>query len=237
MSTTAVILAAGAGSRLGALGRCHSKAVVPVAGRPLIDWVIERLHTAGVKRLVVVGHAGDTEFGDWLALEHPAAKLVHQSERRGIADALRLALPAVPAAEPILACACDSLFDAADIAALIDLGRDHPDAAVVGVLEMGVEATASRSGVRVAGGRVVEIVEKPPPGSIDTPLVSMPLYWLPPGIARYLDQPPAGGESYISTALATFLAAGGTVLAFPVRRRLEITTAEDVARVERELGC
>lgn len=229
MAVTAVVLAAGAGSRLGELGRRHSKAMLPVAGKALVVWVIERLRAAGVERLVVVAHAADAELRSLAGAE--GAEVVSQHQRRGIADALRLALPSLPAAEPYLACACDSLFPAADIAAMVALGQGHPGAAVVGVLDMGDEATATRSAVRLEGERVVEIVEKPPPGTIAGGLVAMPLYWLPAAVAAHLCRPRADGEHYVSTALADFIAAGGTVLARRVGERLEITTAEDVAGV------
>ena len=233
--TTAVIPAAGAGSRLGDLGRRHSKAMLPVTGLPLIAWTIARLRTAGVNRLVVVGHSSDSELARYLAGEQRDATLVQQSERRGIADALRLALPSLAADEPYLACACDSIFAASDLAALIELGAANPAAAAIGVLEMGAQATVSRSGVRVEDGHVVEIVEKPAPGTMKTGLVSMPLYWLPPSFSRFLQTPARAGEHYVSTALAAFLADGGRVLASPVAYRLEITRAEDVAAVEAAL--
>jgi glucose-1-phosphate thymidylyltransferase len=184
--------------------------------------------------VVVVGHASDAALAA-LVEATANASLVVQSERRGIADALRLALPSLAGEPAYLACACDSLFDTTDLAALIATGAAHPGAAVVGVLAMGAAATASRSAVRVDGERVVEIVEKPPPGSIDTDLVSMPLYWLPSSFAPALAAPQPSGESYVSTALAAFLAAGGELLAFPVHRRLEITTPDDIEAVERAL--
>ncbi len=55
----AVILAAGAGRRLG--GR--PKALQNVCGRPLIEWALERLGAAGVGRALVVtgAHAGDLD--------------------------------------------------------------------------------------------------------------------------------------------------------------------------------
>jgi len=238
MGPQGVILAAGAGSRLGELGRRHSKAMVSVAGRPLIAWVIERVRAAGAVDLIAVGHPDDRELAEYLAACAPGrgARLVHQPERRGIADALRIALPHLRQATGFVASACDSLFEVDDIAALIRLGELHQPGAVVGVLEMGVEATASRSAVRLAGDAVVSLIEKPPPGTVDTPLVSMPLYWLTPAVTPYLDIQPRSGESYVSTALDRYLRDGGTVLAQRVRRRLEITTAEDIARVELALA-
>src|SRR5262249_49084484 len=91
---TAVILAAGAGTRLRGLGRRHSKAMLPIAGKPLIGWAIERLRAAQVDHLVVVVHLSDHELGAFVRAA--GGDLVQQAERRGIGDALRLALPSIP---------------------------------------------------------------------------------------------------------------------------------------------
>jgi NDP-sugar pyrophosphorylase family protein len=229
--TAGVILAAGAGTRLGELGRRYTKPMVPIAGRPLLDWVIARLRRAGVGRLVVVGHVSDAALATFLSTNHPDIAHVVQSERRGIADAVRLAFPLLAAEPAYVACACDSVFEAGDIGQLIALGQGHPEAAVIGVMAMGPAATASRSAVRVDGNRVRDSVEKPAPGSVASDLVALPLYWLPRGMRTAIETvPPIGAERYLSTALSGFIARGGTVLALPVSSRLEITTAEDVAR-------
>src|SRR5512143_2959503 len=112
MSVPGIILAAGAGSRLGALGQRYSKPMVPVAGRPLIDWVIERLEAGGVGSLVVVRHADDAALEAHLRADWPRAAIAVQGQRLGIADALCRALPLLGAADAYLACACDSLFAA-----------------------------------------------------------------------------------------------------------------------------
>ena len=55
-SWPALVLAAGFGTRLGALGRLRAKATVPVAGRPMIVRILERLAAVGVTRVVVNLH-------------------------------------------------------------------------------------------------------------------------------------------------------------------------------------
>jgi MurNAc alpha-1-phosphate uridylyltransferase len=53
---TAMVLAAGFGKRLRPLTEETPKPLVKVAGRPLIDWVLDRLAEGGVKRAVVNTH-------------------------------------------------------------------------------------------------------------------------------------------------------------------------------------
>jgi len=233
--TTAIILAAGAGKRLGMPGSSTSKAMVPLLGRPLVHWVWQRLRDAGAGRVIVVAHRDDSHLQDFLTQLDPEISVVLQTERRGIADAV-LQAQAEVGDEAYLACACDSLFEPADIRSVIDAGRSSPAAAVVAVQEMGVEATATRSAAEARDGVVVRLLEKPPRGATTSPLVALPLYWLPSLIEPYLrEAAPVGGERHVSTALNQFIAAGGLVRAIAVDHRIEITTADDIARAEREL--
>ncbi len=55
-TTTAMILAAGRGERLRPLTDTTPKPLLPVGGRPLIVWHLEKLATAGFRR-VVINHA------------------------------------------------------------------------------------------------------------------------------------------------------------------------------------
>lgn len=56
MPETAMVLAAGFGTRLRPLTETTPKAMVKVLGRPMIDVVLDRLQAAGVKRVVVNLH-------------------------------------------------------------------------------------------------------------------------------------------------------------------------------------
>ena len=57
---TAMILAAGKGSRMGPLGENRPKALLEVAGKPLIQHHIEKLIKVGFNRIVInVSHLGN----------------------------------------------------------------------------------------------------------------------------------------------------------------------------------
>jgi NDP-sugar pyrophosphorylase family protein len=96
------VLAGGLGLRLRELtGTQLPKAMVPVLGRPFVDWKLETLAAAGVTDVVLlVGHSGDhirdhVGNGDRFGL---AVTYVEDGpELRGTGGALLHALPALPA--------------------------------------------------------------------------------------------------------------------------------------------
>ncbi len=70
--TTAMILAAGLGTRMRPLTDQRPKVLVPLNGRPLIDHTLERLHEAGIELVVVNAH------------HHAEQLIAHLSERNRI---------------------------------------------------------------------------------------------------------------------------------------------------------
>ncbi len=67
MPDTAMVLAAGLGTRMRPLTDSVPKPLVPLAGKPLIDHVLARLVTAGVNRAVVNVHHRAEQIEDHLA--------------------------------------------------------------------------------------------------------------------------------------------------------------------------
>jgi NDP-sugar pyrophosphorylase family protein len=51
-----MILAAGAGTRLGSITEELPKAMVQVGGKPLLEWVVESMARAGVTRIIINTH-------------------------------------------------------------------------------------------------------------------------------------------------------------------------------------
>lgn len=90
-SWTAIIPAAGRGSRL---GYNRPKILYPIAGRPILDWLLDLLSPNCSSIIVVVSLEGKTEIAKELDLRIPGrVKVVVQETPTGMGDAVALALP------------------------------------------------------------------------------------------------------------------------------------------------
>lgn len=114
----AIILAAGLGTRLRPHTLQTPKPLLPVQGRPILDWTLGALPRQVERVLVVVHYLGEqveaylgrqTHFAQW--------QIVRQETPRGTGDAL-LACRAHLRSEHFLALNGDDLFAAADLAKL-----------------------------------------------------------------------------------------------------------------------
>lgn len=109
---TAMVLAAGLGTRMRPLTNDRPKALVTVGGRALIDHVLDRLVAAGVKRAVVNVHA----FADMLEAHvkrRSDVEIVISDERAQLMETgggVRQARPLLGDL-PIVVCNIDSVWD------------------------------------------------------------------------------------------------------------------------------
>jgi len=127
----AVILAGGLGTRLGARTRDLPKALIPIAGRPFLAWLVEALKRTGYSQLVLcIGHHGEqiVEFlgnGAGFGLDVRYSK---DGERLlGTGGAIRQALGRDLLAESFLVTYGDSYLPFDYAAPLRDL-QAHPEA-------------------------------------------------------------------------------------------------------------
>lgn len=110
--TTAMVMAAGHGTRMRPLTDTTCKALVEVGGKALIDHMLDRLHDAGIKRAVVNVHAFADKLEAHLKARTSGPEIIISDEREelletggGLVKALALL-----GSDPILICNIDAVW-------------------------------------------------------------------------------------------------------------------------------
>jgi NDP-sugar pyrophosphorylase family protein len=228
MITTAVILAAGRGSRLKEITATRSKAMVPIAGKPMISRVMESLRDAGINRFVIVAAPHDMELRSFFSGDSTVSVLTQQVPR-GSGDALKVCAGHI--ATDFLVCACDSLIPVDDISGLMEAHTRTEACVSVGVMEVPAGLSlASRSVVRMEGDRILDIIEKPQPHERLSNITALPLYVLSPEIFAELEklQLSARGEYELPEAFRSVIASGRRVSAARISQRDDLTNSADL---------
>lgn len=109
-NVTGVILAAGMGRRLGALGDQTPKTLLPVAGRPLIAYAFEFLKAIGVTSTVVVTGYAAEKISETVRAIAPDARIAHNADfQKGNIYTLFAAFESTPGS--VLVMNVDHLYD------------------------------------------------------------------------------------------------------------------------------
>src|SRR5512137_941224 len=90
----AVIIAAGKAERLRPLTSTKPKQLIPIGGRPQLEWLIKGIADAGITEILIVTHYMEEKIKD--RFDHGAdlgvrLSYARQPEMRGTADAFRYA--------------------------------------------------------------------------------------------------------------------------------------------------
>src|SRR6266568_7114148 len=193
-----IVPLAGKGTRLLPLTRRVPKPLVHVAGRPVMDYVMDALSGLDVEELIViVGHLKEEIQKHIVGNYDVRARFVEQRTLDGTAGAINLARPYVDG--PVLIVFVDTLFDA-DLSLIATSEAD-------GILWAKEVDDYQRFGVIVTDqrGYMTRIIEKP-----STPiskLANIGLYYIKDwqtlfdGIAAVMGGTPGkGGEFYLTDA-------------------------------------
>ncbi|MGI6230430.1 MAG: bifunctional UDP-N-acetylglucosamine diphosphorylase/glucosamine-1-phosphate N-acetyltransferase GlmU [Tractidigestivibacter sp.] len=156
MPTTAIVLAAGEGTRMKSK---HPKVMHKLLDRPLVRWAVDSVRKAGAERVVVVVGKGADEVRAELA-DIPGLEFVEQKERLGTGHAVRCVRDALGAFEgPVVVTYGDSpLVRPETIKALIDANVSAHNACTV--LTMTPPDPTGYGRIIQENGQVTAIVEE-----------------------------------------------------------------------------
>jgi glucose-1-phosphate thymidylyltransferase len=192
-----IIPLAGKGTRLRPHTHLVPKPLLKVAGRPVMDWVMDRLEALDVSELIfITGHLKEQVEQYARARYRWPSRFIEQKVQDGTAGAINLARPHV--AEPVLIIFVDTVFEAD-----LTLTRTSTADGIIWAKEVD---DYQRFGVVVTDrqGYMTRIVEKP--REPVSRLANIGLYYIRDtrtlwqGIDHVLAQPPNRGEYFLTDA-------------------------------------
>jgi len=156
----ALILAAGYATRLSPLTDDFPKQLLPVGGRPIVDWIVENIRRAGITDIRLVTNARFAplfdEWADGVTILDDGTST--NETRLGAIGDIRFA----ELDDEALIVAGDNLFDY-ELADFIAFWRGLDGGSAVAVHDVGSKELAKRYGVIAVDGdgRIVDFAEKP----------------------------------------------------------------------------
>jgi bifunctional UDP-N-acetylglucosamine pyrophosphorylase/glucosamine-1-phosphate N-acetyltransferase/UDP-N-acetylglucosamine pyrophosphorylase len=243
MNATAVVLAAGKGTRMKS---DLPKVLIPTAGRPMIEYLLDALEAAGMGTiLVVVGYQSDRVRAQ--LARRPNLRFVEQIEQKGTGHAVRMCRSALESHDgPVFIVAGDQPMVQPDSvkALLQEFERSRP-ACLLGTACKDQPGSLGRI-VRDAHGNFQAIVEAKDatPDQLLIREVNLSYYVFDREALFFaLDRVTnanAQGEYYLTDCPGVLLAAGRPVAALPILKPVEalsVNTPAELAEVEAVLSA
>jgi len=212
----AVILAAGKGTRLQPFTLTRPKSLLPIGGTPLLEWLLREVREAGIVDVLVVTHYMEdmirAHFGDGseLGVNIGYAK---QEQMEGTADAFRQAEKFADG-EDFLGVYGDHFLSQGVLRNLVEAHREGE--ATLATLEM--ENPSQYGVLKIEGGLVKGIVEKPDPKVEASKMVNAGIYVFPPGVFKFIKDTGLSvrGEYEITDTMQAMVEAGHTLRPFEI---------------------
>ncbi|MHB1327519.1 MAG: sugar nucleotidyltransferase [Gemmatimonadales bacterium] len=204
-----IIPLAGKGTRVRPHSHLVPKPMLKVAGRPVIDWVMDRLKGLDVSELIfITGHLKEQVEAYATNRYGLPCRFIEQKVQDGTAGAVNLARPFVTG--PVLIIFVDTVFEA-DLSLVNRADAD-------GIIWAKEVEDYQRFGVVVtdADGYMTRIIEKP--SEPVSKLANIGLYFIRDvaalwaGIDKTLAAPPNKGEYYLTDAFQHMIDSGRKIL-------------------------
>ncbi len=188
MDVTAIVLAGGFATRLRPLTLTKPKPLLPVLDRPLLDWILEGLEKAGIKRVILSVRYMADKIKERYGSGFNSLELEFVEEDRPLGDAgpIRLVDTLIGLTDTFLVVNGD-IFTNIDFAEVI---RYHKRVGAVATIVLTEVDDPSRYGVAVIDEdtRITRFVEKPPRDQAPSNLVNAGIYVFEREVLKYIPE-------------------------------------------------
>lgn len=234
---TGIILAAGKSKRM---GTTYSKVLLPLAGRPVLAWIIDLAQKANLQPIIVVIAPHLSKIKENFA--NPSLRFVIQKEPKGTADAVLTCVPLLSLDDDIFILYGDvPLLKLSTIKNLIELF--YKEKADVALLTAWLDSPKGYGRiVRNNKNEIVSVIEEKDADEeirkikeINTGVYAFRYAKLKP-VLENLQPNPINGEYYLTKALTEIIRQNGKIVSVTTdtqEESLGINTPEDWERVQK----
>jgi NDP-sugar pyrophosphorylase family protein len=222
---TALILCGGKGTRLRPLTYEIPKVLIPIKGKPILEYNIESMKKYGIENIILAtGYLGKMirdYFGDGNGF---GVNIKYSEEKSplGTGGALRMARDLLK--ETVIMMNGDELKDI-DLRGMFSVHRGSNALITIALTE--VEDPSSFGVARLEGNRILEFVEKPKKEEAPSSFINAGLYIIDPSVIDLIPE----GEVSIERQVFPLVAGKGRLFGFPFRGKWFPT--DDAERLEK----
>ena len=215
----AVILAAGKGTRLSPLTDNRPKHLLPVGGRPLLEWSIKGLANIGVNEILIVTNYMEDMIRDYFrdgSKYGLKISYLKQEFIAGTADAFRVA-ESFTESEDFIGIYGDLYISNTNFRKIIaNYKKSQTTMAIIKV-----ENPSQMGIVQLKGNKIINIVEKPAPGTEPSRLANAGLYIFSNDIYKFIKKTPLSSrnELEITDSLKLMIDSGKPIYAVEIENK------------------
>lgn len=235
-----VILAAGKGTRLGDLTKNNPKPMIPVAGKPVVHYIIDQIRESGITDFALVvrylQEKIEDYFGDGTSHGIRVA-YIPQPDSYGTGSAL-LAAREFVGDDSVMMTFGDVVTDARSYAGVIDVftNKECDGAIALNYIDDPWKGAAVLTDE--GGNRVTRIVEKPKVGEAISHWMNSGIFAFKPSVFGYLEKlkPSPRGEYELPDAINAMIEDGLTIRPYFIKGPWQdVGTPEDLLKAEKIL--